>query len=157
MQMSEEAQWARELRALPDAIQAVLASASDDAIRQRPAAGEWSAVEVAGHLIDKATNWHARVRSIQESDRPTIVLCDQDQCVRDAGYQSWDTGRISTAVRNAWESFARTVEGLPSEAIERIGLHPKLGELTIRRCIVLPLESLPNHLQQARGAIASAR
>ncbi len=37
-------------------------------------------------------------------------------------------------------------------ALQREGVHEEIGPMTLRRCIELPLESAPEHLEQLRAA-----
>ena len=53
---TEQEQWAAQLREVPATFRMALLS-DDHAIRHRPAVGEWSAVEVVGHMIDKMHIW----------------------------------------------------------------------------------------------------
>ena len=44
------------------------------------------------------------------------------------------------------------VAGLPAVALDREGVHEEAGPLTLRQCILAPLDSLPGHLAQLRAA-----
>jgi hypothetical protein len=50
---TEQEQWAAQIREIPTTFRKALLSTDDAAIRHRPAEGEWSAIEVVGHMIDK--------------------------------------------------------------------------------------------------------
>ena len=41
---------------------------------------------------------------------------------------------------------------IPISALQREGVHEEVGPITLRRCIELPLESAPEHLEQLRAA-----
>ena len=47
---TEQTQWATQIRELPNTFREVLHTADDQVIRHRPAAREWSAIEVLGTL-----------------------------------------------------------------------------------------------------------
>ena len=70
---TEQEQWAAQIRAIPATFRVALLN-DDRAIRHRPAAGEWSAVEVVGHMIDKMQNWTSRVERIWAEERPAIKM-----------------------------------------------------------------------------------
>ena len=61
---TEQEQWAAQTPEIPAVFRRALLR-DDDAIRHRPAAGEWSAVKVVGHMIDVMEgyfkNWDAAV------------------------------------------------------------------------------------------------
>ena len=56
---TEQEQWAAQIREVPAVFRMALLS-DDHAIRHRPAADEWSAVEVVGHMIDTMQIWTSR-------------------------------------------------------------------------------------------------
>ncbi len=65
-----QSEWAARLRAVPEDFRAALSGADDRALRHRPAPGEWSAVEVVGHIVDKMDAWRERVERIAGEERP---------------------------------------------------------------------------------------
>jgi hypothetical protein len=69
---AEQVQWATQFREIPNAFHKALRTGDDRAIRHRPAAGEWSAIEVLGHMIDKMSHWSNRVERIVREERPTL-------------------------------------------------------------------------------------
>ena len=86
-----DAQTVREqldaLAAFPAQLRALVAGLSDEALRFRPAPGEWSIVENIGHLIDIDTLQGRRVGQIIARDNPPIEPFDVDEAVRRNGYQ----------------------------------------------------------------------
>lgn len=60
-----------------DAVRQRLAEAGPN-LRRRPAAGEWSVLELAGHLVDAEIVMSARYRWAISHDRPTLPGYDQD-------------------------------------------------------------------------------
>ena len=144
---------AARFRALPSHVESVLDGASDAALRARPAAGEWSAIEVAGHLVDKMQFWSERVERISREDRPFLPGYDQDVYVRDRAYQSADPNAVLRDLRAGCENFARLIEGLPESALAREGVHEETGPISLEQCILLPIESGEEHLNQMRAAL----
>ncbi len=57
---TEQEQWAAQIREIPAVFRMALLR-EEHAIRHRPAAGEWSAIEVVGHMIDKMWIWTGRM------------------------------------------------------------------------------------------------
>ena len=68
---SEQEQWAAQLREVPTTFRMALLN-DDHAIRHRPAAGEWSAIEVVGHMIDKMQIWTSRVERLMVEEQPAL-------------------------------------------------------------------------------------
>src|SRR6266487_3363021 len=148
---TEQEQWAVQIREVPAVFRMALLG-DDHAIRHRPAAGEWSAVEVVGHMIDKMQIWAGRVERLMVEERPALPGYDQDALVRDHDYLHADPEGLFEHLRQASERFATLVERIPISALGREGMHEEVGPMTLRQCIEAPLESVPAHLEQLRVA-----
>ena len=150
---TKQEQWAAQIREIPAVFRMALLG-DDHAIRHRPAAGEWSAVEVVGHMIDKMHIWTSRVERLMVEERPALPGYDQDALVRDHDYLHADTEVLFEQLGQACERFAILVESIPTSALGREGVHEEVGPMTLRRCIEAPLESVQGHLEQLRAAQA---
>src|SRR5258707_14736037 len=148
---TEQEQWATQTPEIPAVFRRALLR-DDRAIRHRPAAGAWSAVEVVGHMIDTMQIWTSRVEHILVEERPALPAYDQDALVREHDYLHADPDVLFEHLRQACERFATLVEHIPISALQREGVHEEVGPMTLRRCIELPLESAPEHLEQLRAA-----
>ena len=148
---SEQEQWAAQIREVPTVFRMALLS-DEHAMRHRPAAGEWSAVEVVGHMIDKMQIWAGRVERLMVEERPALPGYDQDALVRDHDYLHADPEVLFEHLRQASERFAALVERIPLSALQREGVHEEVGPMTLHQCIEAPLESAPAHLEQLRTA-----
>jgi len=148
---TEQEQWAAQIREIPAVFRIALLS-DDHAIQHHPAAGEWSAVEVVGHMIDKMQIWTSRVERLMGEERPALPAYDQDALVREHDYLHADPELLFERLRQACERFATLVERIPISALQREGVHEEVGPMTLRRCIEVPLESAPEHLKQLRTA-----
>lgn len=149
---TEQEQWAAQLRSIPDTFYTALRVDNEQAIRYRPAPGEWSALEVMGHMIDKMWHWSRRVERVLAEDRPTLAAYDQDAEVREHAYQNAAPAILRERLQQACEHFASLVAPLPASALQREGIHADYGSITLRQCIELPLASVPEHLEQLRAA-----
>ncbi|GAC1350402.1 MAG: hypothetical protein NVSMB27_32580 [Ktedonobacteraceae bacterium] len=148
---TEQEQWAAQIREIPAVFRMALLN-DGHAIRHRPAAGEWSAIEVVGHMIDKMWIWTGRVERLKAEERPALPAYDQDALVREHNYQHADPEVLFEQLRQECERFASLIERVPVSALEREGVHEEVGPMTIRQCIAVPLESSPEHLKQLRAA-----
>ncbi len=149
---TEQEKWATQIREIPAIFREALLLNNDDAIRHRPAEGEWSAIEVVGHMIDKMHIWASRVERILREDRPTLPGYDQDALVREHDYQHADPVMLFEHLRQGCERYAAIVERVPTSALQREGLHEEFGTITIRQCIEATLDSVAGHLSQLRAA-----
>src|ERR1700680_3807021 len=68
---TEQEQWAVQIHEVPTVFRMALLS-DGHAIRHHPAAGERSAVEVVGHMIDKMWIWTGRVERLMVEERPAL-------------------------------------------------------------------------------------
>jgi hypothetical protein len=151
MMSTEQEQWVAQIREIPAVFRMTLLS-DEYAIRHRPAAGEWSAIEVVGHMIDKMWIWTGRVERLLTGERPALPAYDQDALVREHDYQHADPEVLFEQLRQECERFASLIERVPVAALERTGVHEEFGPITIRQCIAAPLESSSEHLKQLRAA-----
>lgn len=149
---TEQEQWAAQIREIPTVFRGALLLSDDHAIRSRPAADQWSAIEVVGHMIDKMQIWTSRVERIMVEERPALPAYDQDALVRKHDYVHADPDVLFEQLRQTCEHFATLIERTPISALQREGVHEEVGPITLRRCIEVPLESAPEHLEQLHAA-----
>ena len=148
---NEQEEWAARMREIPAVFRGALFN-EDHAIRHRPAEGEWSAIEVVGHMIDKMGIWIGRVERILAEEKPELPSYDQDALVREHDYQHADPAVLFEQLKQECERFASLIERVPVSALEREGVHEEFGPMTLRQCIIVPLESSHEHLEQLRAA-----
>jgi hypothetical protein len=101
----------------------------EQAICHRPATGEWSAIEVVGHMIDKVGIWTSRVERLLAEERPTLAAYDQDALVREHGYQHADPEELFERLRQKCERFASLIEQVSLSALKRERVHQVLVQL----------------------------
>lgn len=152
---TQQQEWAQQLRAVPEQFQNAMRYANENTIRYRPAEGEWSAVEVIGHMYDKMEAWTQRVQRIASEDAPLLPGYDQDVYVRERGYQQANVAALFGQMAQACEDFARIVEQLPDSALQRSGVHSETGPITLAQCIEAPLNSVALHLEQFKTALTA--
>jgi hypothetical protein len=63
--------------ATPSAVRSLLSDAASD-LHRRPAAGEWSVLELVGHLVDAEIVMSGRYRWAISQDEPPLLGYDQD-------------------------------------------------------------------------------
>ncbi len=148
---TEQVQWARQYQEIPGIFRNALQT-DDRVIRYRPAFGEWSAIEVVGHMVDKMRHWSKRVERVLSEDRPTLPGYDQDAEVRQYDYQHADVTALFEQLQQQCEYFSTVIEAIPTSELEREGIHGEFGNMTVRQCIEAPLKSVPEHLEQLKAA-----
>jgi hypothetical protein len=89
--------------------------------------GEWTAVEMIGHVADSAEIFAERVRRCIEEDRPALPSFDQDALAAERRNAERDPLELSRRVSAA---HSEIVQRLTDErARSRPGIHSEHGEL----------------------------
>lgn len=89
--------------------------------------GEWTTVEVIGHLADASEIFAARVRRCIEEDRPALASFDQDALAAERRNAERDPLELS---RRLSAAHAQIVRLLMSDGVRsRPGVHSEYGEL----------------------------
>ena len=152
--MTERDSTHRPLASVAQLVELV-ESTPDHIVRQAPAPGEWSALEVLGHIVDKLTIWRMRIEQIAREEMPTLTLYDQDALVVEHGYGQASVADVVSQVQAAEHAFVTRVRGLGRGVLERVGQHPEYGQMSIAACIEIVHASTAEHLRQARTAVAA--
>ncbi len=84
---------AEVLRQIPSVLRAIVAEAGE-AAREKPAPGEFSLVELIGHMVDAQVVVFTRLRWILAEDEPPIRGYEQDDWVRISGYADADPTQL---------------------------------------------------------------
>ena len=141
------------LRETPTAVRAMCAGLTDGQWRTPMADGEWTALQVVGHLLDVEVVYGFRWRLILTEDRPS--------------YPGYDEKRWSLLPRPASSLLLAALEGLRAvnlavlegvdgDAAARSGVHGEQGEerfdLTVRKVAGHDLA----HLNQLARTVAAA-
>src|SRR2546429_2771759 len=126
-----------EVAALLEAAMATL-SAELGALPERvvawhPAAGEWCAKEVVGHLIEAERRGFAgRIRIILGADRPALQSWDQNAVARARRDCARPMAALLDELAGLRHDSVTLVSGLREPDLDRGGQHPKVGFLRVR-------------------------
>jgi len=115
----------------------------------RPAAGEWCANEVVGHLIEAEQRGFAgRIRTILAEDRPKLIPWDQPAVA--AARRDCDKAGTALAAefRTLRTASLELVRALRPADLDRVGIHPAVGELSIRDLLGEWVHHDRNHVRQ---------
>lgn len=138
----------RIIETTPAAVRRLTLDLTDDEWRVRPAPGEWSAVEIVGHLIDKTEAWGERFRRIAGEDDPRLPAFDQDTRVIERNYQAQEPRAVEARATETLLAVAAQLRALPAGAWSRPGTHEERGKLTLGEGVRLYAISLPQHVEQ---------
>ena len=127
----------------PDALAALLlasahavaaeASALGPRARVRPAEGSWCANEIVGHLIEaERRGFNERIRTILAEHEPLLVTWDQPAVAAARNDQAKETSDLLTELAELRADSLALVRGLGPDDLDRAGIHPKVGRLTVQ-------------------------
>jgi uncharacterized damage-inducible protein DinB len=135
----------------PAMIRQAMAKARPEELRWSPAAGKWSAAQVAVHLLDTEMVYGVRVRKILAEDNPQLIAYEQDLWAA-----ACTEGRDLERVMQAFELLRADNIGLFRASLTRLGRtgqHPSYGALSAGDLIM----HLSPHDEKHAGQIKRVR
>lgn len=137
-------------------VRSVIDEAAHD-LRQRPAPGEWSVLELVGHLVDAELVGAARYRWMVSHDAPSLIGYDQDRWVarlRHNDESPEELLALFSALRQADLALWRR-----SSAAERqrVGMHAERGAESFELLFRMLAGHDRFHLDQMRATLAQLR
>ena len=144
------------LRRTPSTLRALLADLSDMWLHGREGASTWSPFDVVGHLIDgEETDWIPRARIILAGGpNPVFEPFDRFRHLRlNAGKPIGDLlerfARLRAENIAALEGF-----GLSARDLQRPGIHPELGPVTLGQLLATWVAHDLGHVAQVARVMA---
>jgi len=132
----------------PARIRAALATVPAEAMKWRPAVGEWSAHEIVCHCADSETNSYARIRFLLSEQDPVIQGYDQEQWARTFDYHSHPLEPALATVEAVRANTAALILRLPDAAWTREGRHTESGRYTADDWLTIYADHLEGHARQ---------
>jgi hypothetical protein len=130
--------FAAEVRSLPESL-----------LRWRPAEGEWCVKEVLGHIIEvERRGFAGRIRIILASARPALERWDQNAVAAARKDDERDAEALVTELLQMREDSAALVARLRPDDLQRMGLHPTVGNLKVADLLQEWVYHDRNHLKQ---------
>lgn len=144
------------LRKAPLLLTGLLAGVDDERARVRPAEGEWSTVEVVGHLVDAERRAIERIALIQAEENPELVGYDQVALVRENGYQQQPVGTVLDQLLALRTERIAALSALTPDEWLRTGVFAGRGATPLTAITVHMCWHDTNHLAQIVDVLASA-
>ena len=94
----------------------------DSLLRERPAPHTWSALEYAAHVRDVFAWYDGWIKQCLAEDRPVLEGPGRDEAAVDRRYNEDDPAAVADALAANAERLAATVEAVPDEGWDRVGL-----------------------------------
>ena len=140
-----------QIRALKETsrrLEALLARFSFPLWRERPLEGRWTPAEVVAHLADSELFYGTSLRLMLTVERPFLQTPDQDRLAARAGYADWPPLLALSRFRTRREEGLELLEGCGAEDLNRVGIHPARGEMTVADLVAVMLAHDTDHLGQ---------
>jgi DinB family protein len=146
--ISERGEILKALSAGPIVLRRLVRDLPDEAIRARPAPGEWAIVEVVAHLADTEERSLARTRRMLEEDEPQLPPYDSAELAIERGY-------LEMAMADELDRFERLrteqvdlLQALADDGWHRTGNHGEHGRITVQQLAAHTAGEDADHLAQ---------
>jgi hypothetical protein len=113
-------------QATASAVQLLLIDAGSDLTR-RPAAGEWSVLELVGHLVDAEIVMSGRYRWAISQDQPPLLGYDQDLWVARLGHNEARPDELLAVFSALRAANLRLWRRSTAQDRERVAMHSERG------------------------------
>jgi hypothetical protein len=110
----------------PGAVRAMITTAGAD-LSRRPAEGEWSVLELVGHLADAELVMAARYRWVLAHEEPPIAAYDQDRWVNRLRHNEDDPRDLVALFEALRRANLALWRDAPAAARQRVGIHSERG------------------------------
>ena len=131
--INERAEILKALEAGPLILRRLVRNLPDEAIRRRPAEGEWAIVEVVAHLADTEERTLGRTIRMLSEEEPFLEPYDPDALA----LERVDLGMDISAELDRFESLRVEQEsllaGLGDGGWESVGAHGEHGRITVQQ------------------------
>ncbi len=145
------------LSKLPVLLPVVLSAVDAENATFRPAEGEWSTVEVVGHMVDVEERAVMRIALIQEQDNPELTGYDPDAMVVERGYQDQPLQPLVDRLLALRAERLALLRALSPEQWVRTGFVPGRGATPLTAVTVHLCWHDTTHLAQITTNLTTAR
>jgi hypothetical protein len=140
----------------PDLVRQLVSDAGQE-LRTKPAPGEFSILELVGHMLDAEMVSATRYRWILAEDKPALPGYEQDEWVRVSTYGDADPAELLEAFSALRKLNLALWQRTPASERQRFGEHSERGpesyEVTFR--LIAGHDLI--HLDQGRETLAAVR
>ena len=133
-----------------DAIEALVNTASTEALEKRSEPGKWSANEIVAHLADTETVLGFRLRQMLSKDGIAIASFDQGLWAAVSNYQAIPATRSAARLEVNRAANLELMEKLTPVQMTMYGVHSERGREAVAHLSRLWARHDLNHLSQLR-------
>jgi uncharacterized damage-inducible protein DinB len=138
------------LQETPKLLLALLRGLSDEALRRKQAPEKWSMLEIACHLRDVEEFFAERYGKIANHDRPQLRMINQNELAAKLRYNEDDLTLVLKQFQGLRAESVAILGALAAQSWQRVGVHPKRGDVSIAWTAKHQVEHDSNHLGQIR-------
>jgi uncharacterized damage-inducible protein DinB len=139
-------------RAAPARLRATLPGLSLDELRQHPRPGKWSVMEIVVHMTDSELIGAGRIRLAIAQPGAQFVGYNQDRWAEALAYQKYAIEDLNVVLdlfqRLRETSYFLLARPTPDEWVNRGGIHPEYGAITLRNLLELYADHGERHIGQ---------
>jgi hypothetical protein len=133
----------------PETLRALLLNMPDEWTMSHEGPGTWSPYQVVGHMAHiEETDWMDRTVTMLAENEPRAF----EPVDREAGFSRFDGWSMAQLLGHFGELRTANLEQLTAlvsiNDLERIGIHPTFGEVTLRQLLASWVVHDLNHLDQ---------
>lgn len=143
------------LAGTPDELDRLVRDVPPAVLRRPEARGRWSVGAVLAHLADSELVWAFRLRMVLGQERPSLAGYDQDGWAANLSYADVDPSAAIDRFEVARQWNLALLDGLPDEALDRVGVHAERGEESVRHMIRLYAGHDLVHVAQIRRILSA--
>jgi hypothetical protein len=137
-----------------NALASLVEGAAPARLKQSPAPGKWSVLQIMAHLAEDelASSW--RYRQMLEHDCPELIAFDQGLWAQLGDYSSWEPADALAMFRLLRQANLRMFARLTPQQWERYGTHTERGKVTVRELCRHMAAHDVNHIEQIRKILS---
>jgi len=143
-------------QATPSAVQLLVREAGSD-LQRRPAAGEWSVLELVGHLVDAEIVVSGRYRWTISQDEPPLLGYDQDLWVARLRHNEARPEELLAVFSALRTANLRLWRGSTAEDRDRVAIHAERGPESYGLMFRMLAGHDRFHLNQMRETLLTVR
>ena len=132
------------------ALVRLIANAPETALRQPPAPGKWSVVQLLAHLAEAELSASWRYRQMLEHPGAPLTSFDQEMWAKRGQYASWDPHDAIEMFRLLREANLRLLAGLNEEEWQHWGTHVERGRTTVAELALHMTGHEARHIDQIK-------
>jgi hypothetical protein len=138
-------------------LRAAYESAPPEALKWRPAPGEFSVHEIVCHCADSETNAAARIRYLVAEDEPVLIGYDQDRWAVVFDYDGHPAEAALAAVEAMRANTLPILRGLSEADWAKAGTHTESGHYTAGDWLRTHSEHVEEHVAQIERTVEAWR